>query len=152
MSYDDEDIYDRIQDARIEQEELAQQSIPAPEPRTIEGSLLSIGDRIALLDPEQWGLEPGTTATVARVFPFQGGATVECELDDSTELQAILYDTRGVTLLIPAGWNLTRHQDRCRWFAGCTNPAEGTVAHPVLGDVPTCRRCASKLDLELVAS
>ena len=32
----------------------------------------------------------------------------------------------------------------CQWFALCTNPAAGTVAHPILGSVPTCQRCADK--------
>lgn len=38
----------------------------------------------------------------------------------------------------------------CEWFAKCPNPADGVVQHPVLGAVPTCRRCADKLDLRLV--
>lgn len=29
----------------------------------------------------------------------------------------------------------------CEWFALCTNKATGTVAHPILGDVPICDRC-----------
>ena len=37
----------------------------------------------------------------------------------------------------------------CEWFARCTHPAAGTVWHPILGDVPTCRRCAETLDLDL---
>lgn len=37
----------------------------------------------------------------------------------------------------------------CEWFALCTRPADGVVAHPILGDVPTCARCAAKLGLEL---
>ncbi len=37
----------------------------------------------------------------------------------------------------------------CQWFALCDRPADGTVAHPVLGDTPTCARCADKLDLTL---
>jgi hypothetical protein len=37
----------------------------------------------------------------------------------------------------------------CEWYALCTNPAEGTVAHPVLGPVPTCTRCATKHGLDL---
>lgn len=37
----------------------------------------------------------------------------------------------------------------CQWFLKCENTATGTVAHPVLGPVPTCRRCADLLDLAL---
>lgn len=36
----------------------------------------------------------------------------------------------------------------CEWFALCTNPAAGTVTHPILGEVPTCERCATMLDLK----
>jgi hypothetical protein len=39
---------------------------------------------------------------------------------------------------------------QCQWFALCDHAAVGTVTHPVLGDVPTCRRCADKFGLELV--
>jgi hypothetical protein len=38
----------------------------------------------------------------------------------------------------------------CQWFALCDNSADGVVKHPVLGNVPTCRRCADKLDLTLL--
>lgn len=31
----------------------------------------------------------------------------------------------------------------CAWFAGCGRPATGTTPHPILGDVPTCDRCAA---------
>lgn len=37
----------------------------------------------------------------------------------------------------------------CDWFLLCENPPDGMVAHPVLGEVPTCRRCAERLDLDL---
>ena len=37
----------------------------------------------------------------------------------------------------------------CEWFALCDRPADGVVSHPILGWVPTCQRCAAKLDLEL---
>lgn len=37
----------------------------------------------------------------------------------------------------------------CDWFALCPNPSDGTVHHPILGDVPTCERCAHKLELKL---
>lgn len=32
----------------------------------------------------------------------------------------------------------------CRWFLLCDNPATCTVAHPILGSVPCCARCAAK--------
>lgn len=35
----------------------------------------------------------------------------------------------------------------CAWFALCDRPADYTVSHPILGEVPTCRRCVDKLDL-----
>jgi hypothetical protein len=38
----------------------------------------------------------------------------------------------------------------CQWYLLCDNPADGMVSHPILGDVPTCTRCATKHDLELV--
>jgi hypothetical protein len=38
----------------------------------------------------------------------------------------------------------------CDWFAACTRPATGVVAHPVLGYVPTCGECARSLDLTLI--
>jgi hypothetical protein len=31
----------------------------------------------------------------------------------------------------------------CHLFHTCTNPIEGTVSNPVLGDVPACTGCAS---------
>lgn len=34
----------------------------------------------------------------------------------------------------------------CAWFALCTNEATGTLAHPVLGDVPICDRCRAKYE------
>jgi hypothetical protein len=38
----------------------------------------------------------------------------------------------------------------CEYYLLCTNEAEGTTAHPILGKVPTCTRCANKHDLVLV--
>jgi hypothetical protein len=35
----------------------------------------------------------------------------------------------------------------CSWFALCDHPAAGVVHHPILGNVPTCQRCADKLGL-----
>lgn len=32
----------------------------------------------------------------------------------------------------------------CEWFLMCANEAAGTVTHPILGEVPTCERCADK--------
>lgn len=39
----------------------------------------------------------------------------------------------------------------CEWFAACSNDATGNVAHPILGLVPTCQRCADKLGLKFEA-
>jgi hypothetical protein len=33
----------------------------------------------------------------------------------------------------------------CRWFLRCENPATTTRKHPILGDVPICERCNSKM-------
>lgn len=46
---------------------------------------------------------------------------------------------------------MTENNDKtiCEWFALCENEADGVVAHPILGLVPTCRRCATRLDLDL---
>ena len=38
----------------------------------------------------------------------------------------------------------------CQWFALCVRDAAGVVAHPVLGEVPTCTVCAASHDLALV--
>ena len=38
----------------------------------------------------------------------------------------------------------------CHWYALCDRPAAGIVEHPILGDVPTCGRCADRHDLTLV--
>lgn len=104
MSYDDEDIYDRIQDDRIEQAQLASEPIPEPWPHTIEASLLSIGDLIAIPNYAATVRIPACTkVTVARVFPGNRAAVVECELEDGSEVQVTLHDDPGVTLLIPAG-------------------------------------------------
>lgn len=45
---------------------------------------------------------------------------------------------------------LSTPSTECEWFAFCQNPAAGNVAHPVLGQVPTCQRCADKFELVLV--
>lgn len=38
----------------------------------------------------------------------------------------------------------------CEYYALCTKLADGVVEHPILGSVPTCRRCADKHDLTLL--
>lgn len=37
----------------------------------------------------------------------------------------------------------------CSWYAMCANPAVGTTAHPILGPVPICDRCAAKHELTI---
>ena len=43
-----------------------------------------------------------------------------------------------------------RREEACRWYALCDNAADGYVEHPILGDVPTCERCASRHELILM--
>ena len=38
----------------------------------------------------------------------------------------------------------------CNYFALCSNEATGVVEHPVLGYVPTCRRCADTVGVHLI--
>lgn len=40
----------------------------------------------------------------------------------------------------------------CQWFTMCVNEAVGMVAHPFLGRVPTCARCAQKANQKLEES
>lgn len=34
----------------------------------------------------------------------------------------------------------------CQWYALCDNTATTHIPHPILGDVPTCERCANKYE------
>lgn len=34
----------------------------------------------------------------------------------------------------------------CGWFAYCENAAEVLLPHPILGNVPTCLRCANRAE------
>lgn len=50
----------------------------------------------------------------------------------------------------PRNWaHKARFPNWCQWFAKCTNDAAGTVTHPILGEVPTCTRCARAHSLNL---
>jgi hypothetical protein len=40
----------------------------------------------------------------------------------------------------------------CAYFALCENLAHGTVEHPILPPVPTCRRCAAKVEAALITT
>ena len=35
--------------------------------------------------------------------------------------------------------------EMCQWWVLCDHEATGTRSHPILGDVPICDRCASKV-------
>jgi hypothetical protein len=35
---------------------------------------------------------------------------------------------------------------RCEWFALCENEATKLIPHPILPDVPTCDRCAKRVE------
>lgn len=46
-------------------------------------------------------------------------------------------------------WDLTIAIDPtayCQWFAACRNAASTTRQHPVLGNVPICKRCNDKVE------
>lgn len=88
---------------------------------------------------------------------FYGGAAlcagaVANYAADSPQMQlAIAMDV--VTHVDPAPaevGKLALAPTACEWFAMCGRPAAGVVAHPILGDVPTCQTCADKHDLDLV--
>lgn len=36
----------------------------------------------------------------------------------------------------------------CKYFVTCVNPAEGTIKHPLLGEVLACRACLDVVGLE----
>lgn len=36
----------------------------------------------------------------------------------------------------------------CEWFARCTNITSTVVAHPILGHVPCCQRCAEVVGMD----
>jgi len=36
-------------------------------------------------------------------------------------------------------------KDKCQWFLNCKNDATTTKLHPILGDVPICKRCSDKI-------
>jgi hypothetical protein len=36
--------------------------------------------------------------------------------------------------------------DKCQWFLLCTNPATGTIRHPILGEVKICDRCRKRAE------
>lgn len=45
--------------------------------------------------------------------------------------------------------DLERIVRACEYFALCDRPADGTVSHPILGDVPCCTRCAERVGADL---
>lgn len=36
-------------------------------------------------------------------------------------------------------------KNKCQWFLNCKNNATTTMSHPILGDVPICKRCKDKV-------
>ncbi len=45
-------------------------------------------------------------------------------------------------------WDYIPTQDPgvCEWFLLCDRPADTTRSHPILGNVPICRRCDTNLE------
>ncbi len=87
--------------------------------------------------------------------------SVHC--DDECECGVLLCPDTGTEVTyrsgdseydLPSYWHIDGstcflHQTAvpCLWFALCDHPAIGTVSHPIIGEVPTCQRCADKLGL-----
>lgn len=44
-------------------------------------------------------------------------------------------------------WNVGSELVRCEWYALCENLTRLATAHPALGPVPICERCAAKHDI-----
>lgn len=40
---------------------------------------------------------------------------------------------------------MTTETTICKWFLLCENEATTTRSHPILGDVPICKRCDDKI-------
>jgi hypothetical protein len=38
-----------------------------------------------------------------------------------------------------------KRRDGCQWWLNCDNPATTVRSHPILGDVPICKRCDDKI-------
>lgn len=34
----------------------------------------------------------------------------------------------------------------CQWFMMCNRKATTTMSHPILGDVPICKKCKEKME------
>ncbi|MCV7174821.1 hypothetical protein [Mycolicibacterium sphagni] len=49
--------------------------------------------------------------------------------------EGIFYDDGGELIPVP-----------CQMFALCDNAATTTVPHPIIGDCPSCARCAAKME------
>lgn len=83
---------------------------------------------------------------------YFGKVCGDCRADGEPASLADQAMAEEVAARVAAERAATRRLGTCQWFAMCDNVAIGTVTHPVLGNVPTCRRCADKLGLVLVTA
>ena len=83
----------------------------------------------------------GRTACVTAYWQHaagEGAATIAITGPSS------IRTTRQADAAINAGREIALAPQECRWFLRCSNAATTTVAHPVLGNVPCCARCAAR--------
>lgn len=92
---------------------------------------------------------PGTVGNGKRYSWIQfvfgnDGYDVICDNGTNLEGSEILREAEAIAKKYEEGAVADVLPQKCRWFAACLRPATTTVAHPLLGDVPCCDRCAKR--------
>jgi hypothetical protein len=75
---------------------------------------------------------------------YGGGAMDDMYADDFASASGLIRSARATARALRAVGRPAEAVPACEWFALCANPATGTTPHPILGDVPTCDRCADR--------
>jgi hypothetical protein len=72
----------------------------------------------------------------------------ECVTAEETRAEAKQRMREYLTNEPGIGFRIVKKRERiqlCQWFALCDHEANGTMPHPVLGEVPICDRCRAKI-------